>query len=478
MPPADKTERRFQPTDQALFAHLSGDTNPMHMDALAARRTQAGAPVVHGIHAVLWALDSLARSTDLSGLSHITVALNRFILLDRPIALRVTSHTTEAIAADILSEDIAMLSLRLKCTQRGGGEAQDAFLTLPPADLRCAETEPEALRGKEAWLDPAPGASGMADAFPDLTRAIGAARVTGLALLSTLVGMACPGLHSIFTAFQAELLDTVPARAGIGFRVTLADPRFRIARMAVAGNGLRATVSALVRMPPAELPGMAALTGLVAPGTFAGQRVLIAGASRGLGALSARLIASGGGGVILTHARGAADAAAVAADIRAHRSDAACDVLPLDVTRDLTDQLAALEGPITALLYYPTPHIRRQKAAVFVPALHEEFLRYYVHGFAALTASLLARGGEAKLAVLYPSSVAVAARPENMTEYAMAKAAGEVLAADLAAADPRLRMVINRLPGLPTDQNATMVRQETEDPVATLLPLLRETVLG
>lgn len=484
----DVAERRFQTEDQILFARLSGDTNPMHMDALAARRTQAGEPVVHGVHAVLWALDSLARGTDLSGLSHVTAALNRFIPLDRSITVRVTGQTAEAIAAEIVSDGVSMITLRLKLTRRGGGAAQDGFLALPLADMGYAGETPEALRGKEGWLDPAPnahgmgargmGARGMDAAFPDLTRAIGAARVAGLGLLSTLVGMACPGLHSIFTAFQAELLDTVPERAGIGFRVTVADPRFRIVRMAAGGNGLRATVSALVRMPPAELPAMEALTALVAPDSFAGQRVLIAGASRGLGALSARLIAAGGGEVILTYARGEADAAAVAADIRAHGKGRVSAVLPLDVTRDMAAQLAPLEGPVTALLYYATPHIRRQKAAVFVPALHEEFLRCYVHGFAALTALLLARGGEGRLAVLYPSSVAVTARPENMTEYAMAKAAGEVLAADLATADPRLRVVIHRLPGLPTDQNATTVKQDTEDPVATLLPLLRETLLG
>ena len=42
----------FRVVDQALqerFAEFSGDRNPMHMDLVAARRTQAGAPVVHGV---------------------------------------------------------------------------------------------------------------------------------------------------------------------------------------------------------------------------------------------------------------------------------------------------------------------------------------------------------------------------------------------------------------------------------------------
>jgi acyl dehydratase len=35
--------RSFSATDQIRFATASGDHNPMHMDVLQARRTQAGA---------------------------------------------------------------------------------------------------------------------------------------------------------------------------------------------------------------------------------------------------------------------------------------------------------------------------------------------------------------------------------------------------------------------------------------------------
>jgi hypothetical protein len=308
-----------------------------------------------------------------------------------------------------------------------------------------------------------------------LARVIGRERIIGLALLSTLVGMACPGMHSIFTAFQVEFLDGVSDRSGIGFYVRVADPRFRVVRMIAGGGGLRANVSAFVRMPPLTLPHMAVLVDLVAADEFAGQRVLVVGGSRGLGAMSARLVAAGGGQVVLTYARGAADADAVAEDIRAYRGQASCGVLELDVTRDI----APVAGPrFTGLLYFATPQIRRQKPAVFVADLHAEFFQYYVSAFLNLTNLLLAAGGEAKLDVFYPSSVAVIDRPEDMTEYAMAKAAGEVLATDLAAANPRLHVVMDRLGRLPTDQNATVVQAEFADPVATLLPLLRKTLRG
>src|SRR6266700_6824354 len=76
-------QRTFTDADQKRFAAASGDYNPMHTDALQARRTQAGAPVVHGIHLLLWALDSLAAAQpDLPPLRGFRAQFNKFVFLD------------------------------------------------------------------------------------------------------------------------------------------------------------------------------------------------------------------------------------------------------------------------------------------------------------------------------------------------------------------------------------------------------------
>jgi hypothetical protein len=72
-------QRVFSEIDQKHFASASGDYNPIHMDALLARRTQAGAPVVHGINLLLWALDSFATATpELQPLRSIRVHFSKF----------------------------------------------------------------------------------------------------------------------------------------------------------------------------------------------------------------------------------------------------------------------------------------------------------------------------------------------------------------------------------------------------------------
>jgi hypothetical protein len=61
-----------------------------------------------------------------------------------------------------------------------------------------------------------------------------------------------------------------------------------------------------------------------------------------------------------------------------------------------------------------------------------------------------------------------------MTEYAMAKASGEVLCADLQSLGKLGRIVVRRLPRLPTDQTAAIFDTETVDPVDTIISVVRE----
>ena len=76
-------ERKFTDTDQQRFASTSGDHNPMHVDALLARRTQAGSQVVHGIHLLLWTLDALAAAQpELPPLCKLRAQFSRFVYLN------------------------------------------------------------------------------------------------------------------------------------------------------------------------------------------------------------------------------------------------------------------------------------------------------------------------------------------------------------------------------------------------------------
>jgi hypothetical protein len=470
--------RCFTLADQLEFARLSDDHNPMHIDAIAARRTQAGAPVVHGVHAVIWALDALAaRQQPVDRIANLSVRFAKFMYLDTPVDIALVQQSETALTIELITERQSALTL----TARLSPVRPPAKVTVPAgtAEITTAGTRPntmsfEELAGLSRWLAPAAGSDEWARAFPSAAGALTATRLAGLGQLSRLVGMISPGLHSIFSGFAVDLADDVPDRPGLGFTVTTADPRYRIVKMDVAGSGLSGTVSTFMRQPPVEPPTVAALSSQLSPSECAGSTALLVGASRGLGAITAKLLTAGGGKAIVTYARGRDDAEKLAEEINAVHGAGACTTLALDVRSGVAAQLAPLTAPITHFYYFATPQIFRQKSALFSPALYEEFSRFYVHAFFEAIEFLSAQPRRGVLPVFYPSSVAVESRPAGMTEYAMAKIAGEFLCADLNRSIPQISILVSRLPRMLTDQTATIAEVKTADPVAAMLALIRE----
>ena len=59
--------------DQYLFAELSGDYNPMHLDPVIARREKFGEVVVHGVHSLIKCLDAFVRFKRRNGTIQISI---------------------------------------------------------------------------------------------------------------------------------------------------------------------------------------------------------------------------------------------------------------------------------------------------------------------------------------------------------------------------------------------------------------------
>lgn len=439
-------ERTFLEADQHAFAALSGDRNPMHIDALAARRMQAGAPVVHGVHAVLWALDSAARGgSPLHELNSISVQFTRFLPVGARIELRMPDPKQIELWMD--GAPTTLIALGFGPRNPAGDSIQAPEIPILPQPY---EPEFAALSSLQAWLRPEGNPSEM---FPCLCDVLGPDRVAAVAMLSSIVGMICPGLHSVFTGIRITLTREV-TRTGVGFSVAMADERFRALRLKVEGGGIAGSISALMRPGPVEPPSTETLRTIVSHDEFRGVQALVVGGSRGLGAITAKLLAAGGANVTLTYAQGKQDAEKVANETngRIFQFDA------LDFDPDLIPQA-------THLYYFATTRIYRQTPGLFRPAVFDEFLQVYVRAFETLCRRL------APKAVLYPSSVFVTERPNGMTEYTMAKAAGEILCADLAKTG--IRVVAPRLPRILTDQTATNVPTSYADPIETMLPIIR-----
>jgi NAD(P)-dependent dehydrogenase (short-subunit alcohol dehydrogenase family) len=205
-------------------------------------------------------------------------------------------------------------------------------------------------------------------------------------------------------------------------------------------------------------------------GEFSAAVALIVGGSRGLGEVTAKLIAAGGGKVIITYASGAGDAGNLAAQINSWGGR--CEVAAYDVWREAAGQLRVLSEAPTHVYYFATPSIVRRKAALCTRERLEEFNQFYIFGFRALVDAVRALRSGA-ITVFYPSSVYVAERGPELTEYAMAKAAGEILCADMTRYEDGVRILCHRLPRVLTDQTASMIPGQAADPCEVMLPLVR-----
>jgi NAD(P)-dependent dehydrogenase (short-subunit alcohol dehydrogenase family) len=463
------TSRIFSATDQKRFAGCSGDVNPIHMDPIAARRTQAGVCVVHGVHVALWAMDALSKVGKMSAsIATLKVQFKNFVPVGSEAALRVVGETGTILRAMVSIDDVAVMSLAI-----GGGSIAAADAALLSMTTVLLSDAPRLMSfsdipGCAGWL-PGTAEREIAHLFPHVAKLLGAGRVEAIARLSTLVGMVCPGLYSIFAGFDITMTAEADGITGLSFRVQSVDDRFRMADLAVIGHGIRGKVTALARPQPVAQQSLRSLAGKVTKDEFRGTTALVVGGSRGLGALTARIIAAGGGRVVITYVVGKVEAQEIAAEIGTH----ACSVLRYDVQEEPLAQLSGLEDDINELYYFSTPHIAHQRQAVFTSQLFERFCQFYINGFHSLCAALQSRERK-RLSVFYPSSVFVNDRPRGMLEYTMAKAAGELLCAEMNRLAGGVRVVVRRLPRLLTDQTAAVMSLHDIDAFEILLPMIRE----
>lgn len=465
-------EHVFTAQDQWRFGSASGDVNPMHVDETAARRLIAGRQVVHGVHTLLHLLNAWLQDGGEPTGSELQC---RF---DRPIG--VGDRVVFAAEAPAAGQGPAL-------TASVDGIVCTKLVFAPAAPPRAAWPDDEPVRDVGALaapLDEPPGSQAaqvlqlaprlQADweaCFPEAVRALGAPSVAALAGLSYFVGMVCPGLHSVFSSLRVNLGHRAEAGETLRFRVARHDPRLKLFIVEFDG-ALQGELRAFLRPPPHRQPDTRELLGRVGADEFAGTRALVIGGSRGLGEVTAKLLAAGGAEVLVSYAQGQADAQRVADDIQG-AGRGTCRILPLDLQRPLDEQALAALPPLDAVYFYATPRIARRRIEPFDAPLFAEFSAFYLQRFAELCRWLEGRAGGRPVRVYLPSTVFITDRPKGMTEYAMAKAAAEVLAEDLNRAMAQVKVVHSRLPRLATDQTASILGLSVASNVETLLPVVR-----
>lgn len=463
--------RVFGHADQIRFAELSGDWNPIHIDPVHARRTLAGGVAVHGIHTLLWMLDWAAGLSDGRVPVRLLASFDRFLLVGETARIRIVQQGLKQITMRVEVDGTACCRLDLRFAPASASATGIHASDRRFAPGREAVDRPIlAMAGLSGTVSPAGRAGDLARVFPRAAVWLGEDVLAALGATTRLVGMVCPGLHSIFKGLDVAVRPEARPAGVIAFAA--GTPRHGLLNIAVDGN-VKGTLHTLVRTPPVRQLAMRDLSSCVRADAFAGSTVLVAGASRGLGELAAKLLAAGGAKIVATWSTGEADAAGVAADIRSQGGR--CRTIRYRIGEGAAS-LAALGCTPTHAYYFAAPMIGKTPSGVFDTDRLRTLQDAFVDGFWEFADALRTRNPAIRL--FYPSTIYVEERPRGLVEYAMAKAAGEILCAEMNARLAPLTVVSARLPRLPTDQTAGLHAGVSGDAVAALLPLINRVQRG
>jgi hypothetical protein len=466
-------ERCFLDADQAVFARLSGDYNPMHMDEVAARRLLAGQKIVHGMHLVLWALEywlgkypGVPQGIKCDFKSPVHVG-SKVIYFHKK--LNSNKSIIRCYAENLLCLKITLLvgsepACQLESTDELSG-ADSVFLEkVPEPSDRPAQDQPGRKYKILLVEDNQTG-------FPYCQLRLGGLVFSALCSLSFFGGMICPGLHSLFSTLDIKLNLLEEGGAYLFYSVDSFDSRFDLFYISVSGV-ISGEITAFQRPPPVQQASLTTVSTQIMAGEFANTKSLIIGGSRGLGEYTAKLLVAGGGDVILTYAQGLADARRVCSELHVFRAGS-CKIQKYNVLGDPVESLVPEDiQSLDAVYFYATPKIFRKKSSLFDKKIFDDFFAIYVLRFYALC-SYLESVRLNHIKVFLPSSVAITERPDHLAEYAMAKMSSELLAEEMNKSYSRVSVIVSRLPRLDTDQTATILKVASASTLDNLLPVIR-----
>jgi len=469
----DVFNKIFELKDNVTFGKISGDVNPLHINEIIARRTIFGLPLVHGMHIVLWGLENALLNSfkQSQRLTQLNIKFRQPVRIGQKVSCRIIENTETT------------LSLKFKCLGRLVCTVNYEYMrilnheenNLPLSPLSIPECQKHQLSdlndlcGKiPLSLDPI----STKETFPTLVSLLPSGDLALLLSATRLIGMECPGFHSIFLGADFKFCSNKPISRNLHYYVKSVHKVTGRISIDIESNSYIGTLLAGYRPHPVAQVSFTSSQQVVVPGEFSDQNALIIGGSRGLGETTAKLVAAGGGSVRLSYASGRDDAIRVCEEIRAGSGKVSFFNYDVTSTDFRLQSFLPDNWHPTHLYYFATPYISLNETTNFVEDLFRLYCSFYVEGFWKIFSQILTIC-EPGLRVFYPSTIAIDEILPKAAEYSAAKAAGETLCAHLQKIHPEVKIYTPRLPRLLTDQTATLVPIETADVTKTLLTLIR-----
>ena len=461
--------KEFNSKDQQQFAILSGDYNPMHVDALYARRAMFGSQVVHGINILLWTLDSWSRLRELDfSLTNLKVSFKKAVTIDTKIEVRVIREEERSVKMEVF--DAGNVAMKVDFKWESGKSNLLYEKTNPNQDISKQIEEGDILNAKGA-LNVFCNPILFEEIYPSLNRYASVNQFASIIGSSKIIGMECPGLHSVYSSLNVEFNKIDALDQKLSYSVASFDERFNMVGIEASSNLMKMDILAFQRPKPFVQEKYEQVKQQVSDNDFQEVKALVVGGSRGVGEITAKLLAAGGAEVTITYYKGESDASKIVDEVI--RLGGSIKMLKLNVLeKDFSiSTLESLNIGYTHLYYFATPFIFSASKKKFSGKLFNKFNDYYINGFYNLISQMKQ---ESLKAVLYPSTVALDEAPQEMKEYVLSKLAGEQLCEFLEKEMKGIVVYKPRLPRLATDQTMTLSYVENKNTLPEMLNHIKE----
>ncbi|HBV21161.1 MAG TPA: hypothetical protein DEF07_05515 [Nitrosomonas sp.] len=464
-------------TTSCRFAQVSGDYNPLHVDSILARRYQFGSTVIHGVCGVFKTLDlvcgNLGRPVSIAS---IKVQFSRPILPDDNVEVFSHQSAAHGLKLRLLVHGKRAQDIDLEWMEGSGRKPEMAkYISIPadrpqPVDLQFEDVDALESQFGLVW-DP----DSIQLMFPHVKKYLPDNQSAVLLGLTNIVGMQCPGLHSVFAGFNVHFVQNESSSdAKMHFRVIRSDSRFSMVTISISHNTASGEVTALFRPKPVSQEKYTEFQALVSRHQFADQQALVIGGSRGIGEVTAKLIAAGGGHSVITYHQGKDDATRIVNEIRSHGGK--CDKISYNVLSPLKTDITSCfsDKRITHIYYFASPLIEKGDHLIWDEAVFQKFCSYYITGFANLIERFLSDTAYSKniLTVFAPSTIFLEQPQKGFNEYIASKAAVEAFVRQLATKYPNWVFYAPRLPRMLTDQTSGLATNWTQNTAEVMLDAL------
>lgn len=439
------------------FADASGDNNPLHIDESFARATPYGRPICHGALVALAALGAVDRRS-LSCIKTVDLNFKQPIFPDEECTVSVQESNAARWRIDVARRGQVALAITITIDEGGAplpgpSEYEPRELLAAPRQYSLGELVDLSL--KEPYSLPP-------DELAPLAADLGAAHVpesilVWLAAASYTVGMLVPGRDALFVGARIRRSST-PASGGLSVAVTGVDDRTGLVIIEAALDQVEASASMTLQTflrPTVPSPDRPSIAQFLPPSDdLSGRRILVVGASRGIGAALGGAFSMQGATVWAGFARSAEQAERLSAHFGPKKlRPVQFNAEDVGDTRRAFETLRADAETLDAVVFCAAPpHYDRALDLNAVGAAFEFLHSSFAMVLIPLTESLRMLSPTGCLVVM--SSSAVDDPPEGWAHYVSAKAALEGLAA-YCASHSGVRVLIVRAPKTWTDSTNT-----------------------